>query len=305
MCQYASSCDARVATPHAQLLQPQRMPLSLEAPTPLGYFTALVQNDADFALLEAATSLAHIEYPDLDIQSVLDEVDQLQARLRRRVPADATDLVKLRSLNQFLYGDLGFGCNVNHYYDTQNSFVHRLLETRRGIPITLAVLWMELAHGMGLSARGVGFPAHFLLKVTLPMGLAVIDPVNGQSLSREQLMERLHPYHLGRGGREESELALAYYLRTASPRQTIARMLYNLRELYHSEGQWQPLLAVHERLVVLLPEAWVEYRDRGLVHAKLGHTQQALEDLECYLAHASTDQGIGEIALQVEALRRA
>lgn len=281
------------------------MQLSLEAPTPLGYFTALVQSDVDFALLEAAISLAHIEYPDLDIQSVLDEVDQLQARLRRRVPADATHLVKLRTLNQFFYGELGFGCNVNHYYDAQNNFVHRLLATRRGIPITLAVLWAELAQSLGLKAHGVGFPAHFLVKIALPMGLAVMDPVNGQSLSRELLIERLHPYHLGQGGLEESTLALAYYLRTASPRQTIARMLYNLRELYHSEGEWQRLLAVHERLVILLPEALAEYRDRGLVHAKLGHTQQALEDLEHYLAHANQDPGLAEIAMQVDALRRA
>ena len=92
------------------------------------------------------------------------------------------------------FQDLAFAGNVNNYYDPDNSFIHILLHTRRGIPITLAVLWMELAQGLGLSVRGVGFPGHFLVKVNLPMGQVVIDPIDGKSLSREELSERLEPY---------------------------------------------------------------------------------------------------------------
>ena len=150
------------------------MNLSLAVPTPLEYFASLVQSDADFPLLEAAVSLAQDEYADLDVQEVLGEVDQLLARLKRRIAADATPLQKLRAVNQFFYRDLGFAGNVNHYYDPDNSYVSVILRTRRAIPISLAVLWLELAQGLGLAARGVGFPGHFMLKVNLPNGQVVI-----------------------------------------------------------------------------------------------------------------------------------
>ncbi len=119
------------------------MHFSLEAPTPLAYFATLVQSDDHFPLLEAATSLAQDEYPDLDVQQVLGDVDQLLARLKRRLPADAAPLQRLRMLNQFFFRDLSFGGNVNDYYDPDNSYLNAVLRTRRGIPISLAVLWME------------------------------------------------------------------------------------------------------------------------------------------------------------------
>ncbi|HZF84360.1 MAG TPA: transglutaminase family protein, partial [Burkholderiaceae bacterium] len=112
------------------------MPFSFEPPTPLAYFTALVQSDDHFPLLEAAASLAQDEYPDLDVQQVLGDVDQLLARLKRRLPADAAPLARLRALNQFFFHDLSFGGNVNDYYDPDNSYLSAVLRTRRGIPIS-------------------------------------------------------------------------------------------------------------------------------------------------------------------------
>src|SRR6187200_3334871 len=127
------------------------MLLNLSAPTPLEYFSSLAQSDEDFPLLEAAASLAQDEYPDLDVQQVLGDVDQLMARIKRRLPADASALQKLRLLNQFFFHDLNFGGNINDYYDPDNSYLNAMLKTRRGIPITLAVLWLELAGGLGLN----------------------------------------------------------------------------------------------------------------------------------------------------------
>ena len=129
------------------------MKLSYDVPTPLDYFASLVQSDGNFALFEAAVSLAQDEYPGLDVQAVLGEVDTLLERMRRRLPADAGPLQKLRILNQFFFRDLGFGGNVNNFYDPDNSFIHALLITRRGIPISLALLWMELAQGLVLQPR--------------------------------------------------------------------------------------------------------------------------------------------------------
>ncbi len=134
------------------------MNLSFDQPTPLEYFASLVVSDGEFALFEAAVSLGQDEYPEMDVQTVLGEVDQLQERVRRRLAADSGPVQKLRILNQFFFQDLGFAGNVNDFYDPDNSFIHRLLQSRRGIPIALAVLWMELARAWGWPCAGWVFP---------------------------------------------------------------------------------------------------------------------------------------------------
>lgn len=279
------------------------MNMSFSVPAPLDYFAMLVDSDADFALFEAAVSLAQDDYPEVDVQTVLAEVDQLLARIQRRIPVDAGALQKLRILNQFFFGDLKFGGNVNDYYDPDNSFIHVLLRTRRGIPISLAVLWMELAQGLGLPVWGIGFPGHFMIKVTLPMGQAVIDPMTGRSLGREDLVELLEPFRRHSGLPDEFETPLELYLQALPPRGILARMLNNLKEIHKAQDDWPRLLAVQERLIVLLPESWPEYRDRGLTHAALGNNAQAVADLECYLVHADDAMEIDAIADRVDTLR--
>ncbi|MET0311854.1 MAG: tetratricopeptide repeat protein [Burkholderiaceae bacterium] len=276
-----------------------------EAPTPLEYFAALVGSDDEFPLLEAAASLAQDEYPDLDVQQILGDVDQLLARLKRRLPGDAAPLARLRTLNHFFFRDLSFGGNVNDYYDPDNSYLNAVLRTRRGIPISLAVVWMELAQGVGLHARGVSFPGHFMVKVNLPKGQVVIDPFTGQSLSREELMERLDPYKRRSGLVDEFDVPLGLYLQASPPREIIARMLRNLKEVHRTQEDWQRLIAVQDRLVVLLPQAWAEYRDRGLAHAEQGSAALAVPDLETYLKHAEDALDIDLIANRVAELRRA
>jgi regulator of sirC expression with transglutaminase-like and TPR domain len=282
------------------------MHLSFFAPTPLAYFSTLVQSDAHFPLLETAISLGQDDYPELDVQQVLGEVDQLQARLQRRIPTDATPLHKLRMLSQYFYRDLKFGGNVNNYYDPDNSYINQVLHSRRGIPISLAVLWLELAQGLGLMASGVGFPGHFMLKVNLPLGQVVIDPMNGQSLSRDDLLSRLEPYQ-GRAihpGLSGEVVPMGLYLQSSSARDIISRMLRNLKEIHTTQEDWQRLLAVHNRLLVLQPKTWDEYRDRGLTHAELGHAEQAVQDLETYLFNVHEGLDVQAIARRVTELRR-
>jgi regulator of sirC expression with transglutaminase-like and TPR domain len=281
------------------------MKFSFTAPTALEYFSSLVQSDEHFPLLEAAASLAQDEYPELDVAQVLGDVDQLLARLKRRLPADAAPLARLRLLNQFFFHDLNFGGNVNDYYDPDNSYLNAVLRTRRGIPISLAVLWMELAHGLGLQARGIVFPGHFMLKVVLPKGQVVIDPFTGKSLSREDLSERLEPYKRGNGLIGDFDVPLGLYLQPATPREIIHRMLRNLKEVHATQEDWQRTIAVQNRLIALLPEAWGEYRDRGLAHAAQGSTALAMRDLETYLRNVEDALDIDVIAERVAALRRA
>lgn len=254
-----------------------------EAPTALQYFASLVAEDEGFALLEAAISVAQDEVPGLDAQAVLAQVDALAQRLERRVPADAVVLQKLRFLNRFFFQDLGFAGNVNDYYDRRNSYVHEVLATRRGIPITLALIYMELAAHIGLNARGVSFPGHFLVKLRAGQGEVVIDPMSGRSLSRDELEERLAPYRRARGLIGEFEAPLGLFLQAAPPREVIARLLRNLKELHGEAQDWPRLLAVCERLVVLLPQDIEQRRDRGLALAALGRVEDAAQDLQAYL----------------------
>jgi len=260
--------------------------LLLHAPTTLEYFGALVADDATFSVLETAIAIAHVDYPSLDCQSVLAEVDTLAARLKTRLPSDAASMQRLRLLNRFFFQELGFAGNVNDYYDPKNSYLHNVLQTRRGIPITLAVLYVEIASQVGLAACGISFPGHFLVKVRMPQGDVVIDPFTGQSMSRDALDVLLVPYRRRQGLPGGTQLPLGLFLQEAAPREIVARMLRNLKEIHRSNEDWPRLLAVLDRLVVLLPSAWEERRDRGLAAAELGAVQPAVADLSAYLEHA-------------------
>ena len=265
-------------------------PLQFETPSALEFFATLVADDASLSLVEAAATIAQDEFPQLDTQAVLAEIDQLAARLKRRFPTDAVPVQRLRWLNRFFFQELGFAGNVNNYYDPNNSYVHSVLATRRGIPITLAVLYIELATQIGLTARGVSFPGHFLVKLRMPQGEVVIDPFTGHSLSRDELDELLAPYKRNRDLQGDFDAPLGLFLQTATARDVLARMLRNLKEIHRSAGDSSKLLAVQQRLVVLLPQAWEERRDRGLACAELGLVDAAARDLAAYLEHATAAQ---------------
>lgn len=263
-----------------------------EQPTALGYFAALVADDASLPLLEAAVAVAQDEWPDLDVQGVLGQVDVLAHRLCQRLPGDAAPLQRLRLLNRYFFEELGFAGNVNDYHDPRNSLMPAVLETRRGIPITLALLYLELAHQAGLVARGISFPGHFMVKLRLPAGEVVIDPFSGRSLTRDELEERLQPFRHAGGEPVAGELPLSLVLQPASPREILARLLRNLKDIYLRHSHDLPrLVAVLRRMVLLLPQAWGERRDLALALAEQGQHAAAAVELEAYLQHqpAATD----------------
>ncbi|MDB5822323.1 MAG: tetratricopeptide repeat protein [Herminiimonas sp.] len=261
--------------------------------TPLDYFTSLVQQNGTIPLFEAALSIAQDADPDLDLTGVQMQADILAARLLRRIPTDASDVQKLRMLNHFFYHELGFAGNINDYYDPDNSYLNRVMLTRRGIPISLAVVYMELGDQIGLKVRGISFPGHFLMKLSVQSGDIILDPFNGASLSREELEERLEPFFAQRA--QINDVPLATYLQDAEPRDILVRMLRNLKALYSEQPSWQRLLEVQERLVILLPEEVSERRDRGLAYVNLDCPQAALRDIEAYLVecpHAADSPGL-------------
>ncbi len=257
--------------------------LLLHAPTALEYFASLVADDASFPVLEAAIAIAQDDDATLDCQTVLADIDTLAARLKIRLADDAAPMHRLRLLNRFFFQELGFAGNVNDYYDPKNSYLHSVLHTRRGIPITLAMLYIEIAGQVGLEASGVSFPGHFLVKVRMPQGEVVIDPFTGQSMSRDALDALLAPYRGRHGLAGDAPVSLVVLLQAASPREIVARMLRNLKEIHRRTDDPRRLHAVLDRLVVLLPDAWEERRDRGLAAARLGAVTAAVADLSAYL----------------------
>lgn len=245
------------------------------------YFASLVQQDDSIPLFEAALSIAQDADPHVDLTAIEAEVDEFAARLRQRFASDASSIQKLRLLNHFFYHELGFAGNINNYYDPGNSYLHRVIHSRRGIPISLAVVYMEIGQQIGLDIKGISFPGHFLMKLSVQSGEIVIDPFNGVSLSREELEERLEPYLQHQ--RFPGSTPLSEYLHAAHPRDILVRMLRNLKALFMEKGRWQELLLVQQRLVILLPHEVIERRDRGLAHAYLDHPLEALADLHAYL----------------------
>ena len=278
--------------------------LQFQLPTTLEYFASLVADDASLPLIEAAISIAQDEYPRLDTQGVLAELDGLAEKLRRRIPSDAVAVQRLRWLNRYFFQELGFGGNANDYYDPGNSYLHQVLDTRRGIPITLALLYIELATQVGLTASGVSFPGHFLVKLRMPQGEVVIDPFNGQSLSRESLDEMLAPYKRSNALQGRFDAPLGLFLQAAPARDVLARMLRNLKEIHRSAADWGRLLPVTQRLVVLLPDVASERRDRGLAYAEAGRDDEAAADLARYLERAADSDDREAIAARLARLVR-
>jgi regulator of sirC expression with transglutaminase-like and TPR domain len=170
-----------------------------------------------------------------------------------------------------------------------------VLERRVGIPISLALLYMEIGQQIGLALRGVSFPGHFLVKLRMRTGKTIgevfIDPCDGQSLSREQLEQRM------------SLFPLIPALRDADPREIIVRMLRNLKSIYSERHDFEKLLDVQKRLVIVSPDRAEERRDRGLVYAQLDCPHAALEDLSFYLQANPKAPDADELLRTVAVLR--
>ena len=271
--------------------------------TPLDYWSLLVREDASLPVFEAALSIAQDEYPSLDMLALLHQIDEFASRLRARLPADASMQHRVHCLNQLFFKELGFRGNANDYYDPDNSYLNRVIERRCGLPITLSLLYMEIGQQAGIPLQGVAFPGHYLVKVKIGGGEAFLDVFNsGTSLTYDDLIARIEP---DLDTVHTTPNAIAAFLHEASPRETLARTLRNLKNIYRYDKDWKRLLNVQQRLVILLPEEPTEQRDRGIAYAQLDCPSAAIDDLEAYLAVRPEAEDRVAISAQVEILRQA
>lgn len=251
----------------------------------------------------AALTIAQVDYPDLDIAAYLARIDELAANVtdRLRLITKSDIFRSIAALNWVLFQRQGFRGNRDDYFDPKNSFLNEVIERKTGIPITLSVLYMEVAQRTGLRLEGVGFPGHFLVKVAGEGDDIVIDPYNGgEIVGMEQLAQMLYALY---GGKVAFH---ADFLEPAAKTQILKRMLNNLKVIYLKQNNWAKGLAVVDRLVILDPGSAEDLRDRGMMYAQMECFRQALEDLQSYLQLApgardtqEVREQIGDLAKQV------
>ena len=246
----------------------------------------LSREDGKIELASACLQIAEDAYPGLDVDGYVGEIERLTKRLRARLAPDTAVEDRVIALNEFLFDDLGFSGNVDDYYDPRNSYLNEVLDRRTGIPITLAVLYMEIGRRIDLPLEGVSFPGHFLVRLPLRGGTLVLDPFSGGvPQSEAELRERLKRVipRDAAGGVPVAELPLDQFLEPASNRQILARVLRNLKGVYREKDSPERLLEVLNRMIIVAPDSAAELRDRGFVYQRLECWRPALKDLADYL----------------------
>ena len=249
----------------------------------------------------AALWLAAEEYPGLDVDAYATRFDAMAGAVAARPPRTAAPLGRLEALSAHLFGELGFRGNADEYYDPRNSFLNEVLDRRLGIPITLAVVFLEVGWRLGLPLAGVGLPAHFVVGYYGDAAPHYVDVfAGGLVLTREECLEHLR----GRLGANFSPTDEQWA--PVSKRQILGRMLTNLKGIYFGQEDWNRALAAVERLVLLEPASATELRDRGLVQARRGALRAARDDLADYLArvpNAPDREAVRQQLALVERLR--
>jgi regulator of sirC expression with transglutaminase-like and TPR domain len=244
-------------------------------------------NSAGSDLLPAALAIARVEYPSLDTAPYLAAVDQMginaAARLRGVTGGPAAAVA---ALNEYLYEEEGFSGNRDSYDDPRNSLLNEVIDRRIGIPISLAVVYMEVAARAGLRVIGVNFPGHFLLRAggEMPGEDLIVDPFHGGALLSEFDCRQMLRNHVGDDAAFDASL-----LAPATRHDIIVRMLVNLKRLYVKMRSFPQARFVSTLLLSVDPSGFGELRDRGLLAYHLEDFSSALKDLEEYLRLAPHD----------------
>ena len=255
---------------------------------------AVERPEESIDLGHAALTIALADYPDLDIASYLRRIDELAVEVTRRRGADADVFRSIAALNYVLFKEQGFRGNRDDYYDPKNSFLNEVIERKRGLPITLSILYMEVGRRIGLALEGVGFPGHFLVKTKSEGDEIVLDPFNaGDVKSYEDLQAMLDQIY-------GSKVRLDRDLLAALPKkQILKRMLGNLKAIYGRGDELAKMLAVLDRLIILDPGSVEDVRDRGAVYLRLECYGQAKDDFETYLRLAPNAKDAAAIREQL------
>jgi regulator of sirC expression with transglutaminase-like and TPR domain len=261
----------------------------------LDFHAYSIQPDDELDLLEGALLIAKDEYPGLDPAEVEAQLVELATPLIQAGIASMPAPVQARALAEHLFVRVGFRGNRDDYYDPKNSFLNEVVSRRMGIPISLSLVYVEVARRAGVSP--VGFPGHFLARIDDHDRRVVIDAFHGgEALDEVALAELLR--------RAGSKLRYSSDMIAPTPvRHVMARMLMNLRGIYSSRGEYARLLVILDRLIDILPDASEELRDRGLLLGRLGAPEAAARDLDSYVERQPHADDVPEVRRWIERFR--
>ncbi len=268
------------------------------APSPRSRFAAVVaQQDSDVDLALAALLIAAEEYPQLLPEPYLRRLDILAERVRDRLDEETAPLLVLQELSRVLFREEGFRGNAEAYYDPRNSFLNDVLDRRLGVPLTLSLLYLEIGWRLGLPLQGVNFPGHFLVRYDGEAVKLLIDPFQGGEIRFEdeaqELLDRVY------GGTVSLQPS---YLRPAGRKDILVRLLSNLKGIYLNTRDDRRALAATERILLVRPDAAEEVRDRGMLLARLGFADDAVQELRDYLARAPGAEDAERVRLLIQEL---
>jgi len=255
--------------------------------------------EAAIDIIHAALLIARLAYPDLDETVYRQYLNDTAQRLRSRLDKTAGIVEKIEALNHVMFEEEVFRGNPQHYFDPDNSFLNRVIDRRRGIPITLSVIYIEIGRMAGLNLYGMALPGHFLTALFYESGRIFIDPFNmGEILSEAECRNRI------RRRPDEKSKWDTPRIPPASKRDILTRMLRNLKAIYvHTHRNINALEVLHW-ILALNPGAAAELRERGLLYEAMGNTHQALLDLERYLALAPEAEDRERIEHKTNTLRK-
>lgn len=255
--------------------------------------------DEKIDLIRGALVIARTQYPNLEIEEYASRIESLS----RRVAALSSDLDRkgtLAALNHVLFEQSSLRGNREDYYDPRNSFLNDVLDRGLGIPITLSIIYMEVARRVGFPLSGVGMPGHFLLKHYAHDGQeTLIDCFNrGDILSRQDCQSRLDEIYSG-------EMKLRpEFLHPMSRRQILTRMLNNLKTVYLSTRNFRKALPIADLILVIHPRSAEDVKQRALLRYSMGMNSLAAEDLDEYLKISPTASDADEIRQMAQSVRR-
>lgn len=235
-------------------------------------------------LARAALYLAEVEYPEIDIDIQIQRLDRMAATIADRLPTSRYPMKVITTINDYLFTDLGYSGNQTDYYDPRNSYLNDLLDRRTGIPITLCVLYLEIAKRLDFPMVGIGMPGHFIIRPAIDDMDLYVDPFHqGEILFTADCQTRLSQVY-GRPVELKPEM-----LAPVSTLQILYRMLTNLKMVYLRLEQFEQALAMVDRLLLLNPGNIHEIRDRGLILYELARWSESVIDLEAYLKESPMD----------------
>ncbi len=232
-------------------------------------------------LARGALLIAQEEYPQLDLDGYMDKIAALAREAELVVQVGNDTIEKIQLLSHFLFEQKGFEGNREEYADPRNSFLNEVIDRRRGIPITLSVLYLEVGRRLGLNLYGVGFPTHFLVKAVDERGELIIDPFyDGAILTLEEIRARLTQVY-----GQPVEVSPAH-LKPVGARHILVRMLRNLKAVYLKNSDSTRALSALDRILLLDPRSLEELMERGALYESLECFRPALDDFQSFLSQA-------------------